>query len=121
MYVALSAKKLYDCIRKESKAEWGLLKTEDCKDDFTANATNNFFPRICCTKHLKLDKREAGLFKEEFLCTEMLCLRSKTYCGYDSNSNKYKFGSNGLNKRTLNCCGDGPMAMYRKIWMNSLT
>ena len=46
---------------------------------------------------------------------EMLCLCSKTYCCYDSNSNKYKFSSKGLSKRTLEDCGDGPMAKYRKV------
>ena len=90
LYLAMSEKDLYDCIREESKAEWGLLRTEDCKEDFTANARNNFFPRTCCTKHIKHDKREPGVFKEEICCTEMLCLCSKTYCCDDSNSNKYK-------------------------------
>ena len=64
--LALSEKALYDCIREESKAEWEYMITEDCKDDFTANATTNFFPRTCCKKHMKHDKREPGLFKEEF-------------------------------------------------------
>ena len=41
--LALSEKELYDCIREESKAEWGLLRTEVCKDDFTAKATTIFF------------------------------------------------------------------------------
>ena len=45
----------------------------------------------------------------------MLCLCSKTYCFYDYNSNKYKFGSKVLNKRTLEDCGDGPMAKCRKV------
>ena len=75
--LALSEKELYDCIREESKAEWSLLRTEDCKDNSTANATTNFFPRTCCMKHMKHDKRELGLFKEQFRCTEMLCLCSK--------------------------------------------
>ena len=30
-------------------------------------------------------------------------------------SNKYKFNSKGLNKRTLEDCGDGPMSKYRKV------
>ena len=64
LYLALSEKELYDCIRLESKAEWSLLRTEDCKDAFTGNATTNFFPRTCCTKHMKHDKREPGLFKQ---------------------------------------------------------
>ena len=115
LYLALSEKELYDCIREEYKAEWGLLKTEDCKDDFTANETTNFFPRTCCTKLLKHDKREPGLFKEEFRCTEILCLCRKTYCCYDSNSNKNKVSSKGLNKNTLEDCGDGHRAKYRKV------
>ena len=45
----------------------------------------------------------------------MLCLCSDTYCCYDSNSNKYKFSGNDLSKRTLEGCGAGPMAKYRKI------
>ena len=112
LYLALSEKELYDCIREEYQPLWGLLRTEDCKDDFTANATTNFVPRNCCTKHIKHDKREPGIFKEEFRCTEMLCLCSKTYCCYDSNSNKYKFSSKGLNKRKFEDCSDGPMAKY---------
>ena len=115
LYLALSEKELYDCIQEESEAEWTLLRTKDCKDDFTANATTNFFPRNCCRKHIKHDKPELGLFKEEFRWTEMLCLCSKTYCCYDSNSNKYKFSSKDLNKRTLEDCGDGLMAKYRKV------
>ena len=101
LYLALSEKELYDCIREESKTESELMRTEDCKDDFTANATTNFFPRTCCIKHMKHDKREPGLLKEEFRCTEMLCLCSKTYCCYDSISNKYKFSSKALNKKNV--------------------
>ena len=115
LYLALSERELYDCIREESKAEWSLLRTKDCEDDFTANATTNFFPRICCTKHIKHDKREPSLFTEVFRCTERLCLCRKTYCCYDSNSNKYKFSSKNSNKRTLEDCGDGPMAKLRKV------
>ena len=63
LHLALSEKELYDCIREESKTEWELKRTEDCKDDFTVNATTKFFLRTCCTKHMKYDKREPGLFK----------------------------------------------------------
>ena len=30
LYLALSEKELYDCMREESKAEWQLMRTEDC-------------------------------------------------------------------------------------------
>ena len=79
-----------------------------------------FFLELAAQKHMKPDKREPGLFKEEFRCTEMLCLCSKTYCCYDSNSNKNKFSSKGLNKRTLEDCGDGLMAKFRKVLDESI-
>ena len=74
-----------------------------------------FFLESAAQKKKKQDKREPGLFKEEFRCTEILCLCSETYCCYDSNSNKNKLSSKGLNKITLEDCGDGPMAKYRKV------
>ena len=115
LYLALSEKELKDCIREESKVEWSIIRTEDSEDDFTANATANFLPRTCCTEQKKHDKREPGLFREEFRCTAMSCLCSKSYCCYDANSNKYKFSSKGLNKRRLEDCGHGPMTKYRKV------
>ena len=45
----------------------------------------------------------------------MICLCSKTYCCYDAKSDKYKFSSKGLNKRTLEETGDGPMEKYRRV------
>ena len=43
--LARCEKELYDCIREESKVEWELLGTEDCKDDFTAKTTTKFLRR----------------------------------------------------------------------------
>ena len=78
---------------------------------------NSFFEKwgTYCSAHKNHDKTEPGLFKEEFTCSQMLCLCSKTYCCYDRKSNKYKFSSKGLNKRTLVDCGDGPITKYRKV------
>ena len=51
----------------------------------------------------------------------MLCLYSKTYCCFDTHTNKYKFSSKGLNKRTLEDCGEGgPMSNYRKVLEDSV-
>ena len=80
LYLALSEENLEDVTLPEKRAEWSQLRSED---NFTAIATNNFFPRTCCNVHKKHDKREPGLFKGEFRCTEMLLLCSKTYCCYD--------------------------------------
>ena len=41
LYMALSENHLYDCILEKSTNELELLRTQDCKDDFTANATTN--------------------------------------------------------------------------------
>ena len=115
LYLALAEDNLDDCILPEKKAQWTLIRRNDCRDDFIADADKKFFPRTCCAVHKKHDKREPGLFKEEFRCTEMLCLCSKTYCCYDSKSDKFKFSSKGLNKRTLEDTGDGPMSKYRQV------
>ena len=45
----------------------------------------------------------------------MLRRCSKTFCCYDSKSQKYKFSSKGLNKRAVEDSGDGPMAKYRQV------
>ena len=97
------------------RAEWQKFRSNDCVDNFTADAVANFLPRTCCVKHKQLDKKEPGLFKEEFRCTEMLCLCSKTYCCYDVISNKLKFSSKGLNKRVLEQSGDGPLEKHRRV------
>ena len=78
-------------------------------DSFTADAVAKFLPGTCGVKYKKKhDKREPGLHKEEFRCTEMLCLCNKTYCCYDVTSNKPKFTNQGLNKRVLQQSGNGP-------------
>ena len=114
LYLALLEKNLEDILLTEKRNEWEAIRSRDCTDGFTANATSNFFPGTCCGAHKKHDLREPGLFEEEFRCSEVLCLCSKTYCCYDRKSNKYKFSSKGPNKRTLEDCGDGPMPKYRK-------
>ena len=115
LYLALVEKEQEDCIRPEMRAEWQRLRSNDCADNFTADALGNFFPRRCCVKHKQHDKREPGLFKEEFRCKELLCLCSKTYCCYDVTSNKLNFSSKSLNKRVLEQSGDGPLEKYRRV------
>ena len=79
-YLALAEKEPEDCIRPEMRAEWQRLRSNDGADNFTEDSVANFFLRTCCVKNKQHDKRELGLFKEEFRYTEMLCLCSKTYC-----------------------------------------
>ena len=93
LYLALSEKNLEGIILPEKRNEWEAIRPRDCTDIFTANATGKFFPRIYYTAHKQHDKRETGLFKEEFGCSEMLCLCGKTYCCYDRKSYTYKFST----------------------------
>ena len=79
LFLTLAHENLYDCIRPAKKQEWEALRQQDCNDSFQADAIQNFFPRTCCSKHKKHNKREPGLFKEDFRCMEMICLCSKTY------------------------------------------
>ena len=106
LYLALSEEYLEDVILPEKRAEWDQSRSKHCTDDFTTNATDNFFLRTCFKVHKKHDKREPGLFKDEFRCAEVLCLCSKTYFCYDKQTNKHKCSSKGLNKGTLEECGD---------------
>ena len=115
LYFALAEKELKDCIRLEMTAKWQRLRSNDCVDNFTADAVANFFPLTCCVKHKQHDKREPDLFKEEFRCTEMLCLCSETYCCYDVTSKRLKFSSKGLNKRVLEQSGDRPLEKNRRV------
>ena len=91
MYLALAEKELEDCISPEMRAGWQRLRSNDCVDNFTADAVANFVPQNILCKTQTTQKREPGLFKEDFRCTEMLCLRSTTYCCYAVTSNKLKF------------------------------
>ena len=115
LFLALSEENLEDNFLPEKINEWEAIRSWDCTYSFTANATGNFFPRTCCTAHKKHNKGEPGPSEEEFRCSEMLCLCSKTYCCYDRNSNRYKFSSKGINEKTLEDCADGPMS-HVKVW-----
>ena len=68
LYLALSEKEMYDCIREESETEWELMRTEDCKDDFTANATSFLKPAaqnilIMINENLVFSKRSFAVRK----------------------------------------------------------
>ena len=93
LFFALAEKQLENCIRPDMRAQWQRLRSSDCDDNFTADDLANSFPRRCCVEPKQHDKREPGLFKEEFRCTEMLRLCSKTYCCNDVTFNNLNFSS----------------------------
>ena len=64
LYLALTEDNLDDCILPEKKAQWTLIRRNDCRDDFIADADKKKFPRTCCAVDKKHEKREPGLFKK---------------------------------------------------------
>ena len=97
------------------RAEWQRLRSKGCVDSFTADAVATFFPQTCFVRHKQHDRREPGFFNEEFRCTEMLCLYSKTYCCYAVTSHKLKLSSKRLRKRVLEQRGDDRLEKYRRV------
>ena len=95
------------------KLLWDLMREEDCNDTFEANGTSNFFPRSCCPDHNKFDQRTPGLFKEEFRCSEMTALCSKSYCCYNVLTNVYKLACKSINKDVL--IQQDPMDKFRRV------
>ena len=55
LYLALSEEILEDIILTEKENEREAIRSQDCTDTFTANATANFFSRTRCTAHKKHD------------------------------------------------------------------
>ena len=111
LYMSLGSSTLDGCIRQDMKVEWARIRSGDCIPDFKADASCNFFPRTCCPDHVQHDKRQPGLFKEEFRATEMIALCSKTYMCYNKETDVVKFSSKGLNKNFV----EEPLAKYRKV------
>ena len=111
LYMALAKDNIDDCVRPEMLDEWKELRLNDCRENFRANSLANFFPRTCCPVHIKHDKREPGLFKEEWRGDEMIALCSKTYCGINEATGDVKFSCKGINKQFL----EEPAAKYRKV------
>ena len=46
LYLALSEENLEDVILRQKRAEWDKLRSKDCTDNFTANATDIFSPEL---------------------------------------------------------------------------
>ena len=101
LYMALSEEKIGDIIRPEMRSVWYCMRQSDCTDNFAANSSSNFFPRKYCRKHAAFDKRTPGLFKEEFRCSEMIALCSKTYCCYDEETDTVKLSIKDSTRTTL--------------------
>ena len=79
-YMAISGSNLEDVIKPEMRTQYLQGMKGFCTDmDIEADAQHHWFPRTCCAKHAKYDKRTPGLFKLEYQGNEMIGLCSKTY------------------------------------------
>ena len=111
LYLALSEEDLEDILLPEKRNEWEAIRSRNCTDSFTANATDNFFTGTYYKAHKKHDNEKSRKYLKKNLGFPKY---SKTFRCYDRKSNKYKFSSKGLIKGTLEDCGNGPMSKYRK-------
>lgn len=80
MYMAISGSTLSEVIKPtiQDKFRHGLTGFCD-HTEVTADNTVHWFPRTCCEKRAKFDKRTPGLFKLEYEGDEMIGLCSKSY------------------------------------------
>jgi hypothetical protein len=107
-YIALSGESLDDIIKPNMKKEYFVGLKGLCKDDLV-ECDIQWFPRKCCQRHSRFDKRTPGLFKVEFEGDEMISLCSKTYV--ISSDERQKFSSKGVNKGQIK----DPLNIYRDV------
>ena len=74
-YMALSGPSLVSVVKPHMCDAYQRALTGSCRDDLDPE----WFPRTCCSKHAKYDKRTPGLFKVEYEGDVMIGLCSKTY------------------------------------------
>ena len=115
LYLAVAHDSLENCIKPDMREVWNKIRMNDCSNTFAADSSNSFFPRTFCSEHIKHDKWEPEFFKEEFCCTEMICLCSRTYSCFDGGIDKIKFTSKRVNERTLEESGAGHLEKYRRV------
>ncbi|XP_053395709.1 uncharacterized protein LOC128555915 [Mercenaria mercenaria] len=97
-YMAISSSSLEDVIKPDMFEKYKSGLQGFCTDT-DIDAKKHWFPRTCCAKHAKHDKRNPGLFKLEYEGKEMIGLYSKTYI--IRKQNEYKCSTKGVSKRAL--------------------
>ena len=85
-YFAFSGDCIDDIVKPEMRDEYLKIKHE-------------WLPRDGCPERSLIDKYTPGLFKVEFVGTEMICLNSKTYFCSNDESGAAKYSCKGVSKR----------------------
>ena len=65
---------------------WEMNQKNNPRDNFRAGERYDFLHRNYCQQHWKFDQSTPGFFIEEFECSKMVVLCSKTYCCFDEPS-----------------------------------
>lgn len=99
LYMAISNENFEDIIKPEMR---------NCFE----REKNDWFPRTSPPEAAAFDRRQPGLFKEEFVGTAIVALCSKTYCVENTlELKKIKFSCKGLNKNNFS----HPLPLYKRV------
>ena len=74
LYLPLSEKELCDYIREESKAEWDVMRADDCKDDFSANAKNQLVSLEPSPENIRNMINESLIFSKRSFTVRKYCV-----------------------------------------------
>ena len=96
IYLGLSGMELRDVIAPEHLAEYDRQTKGNCRPGELARG-EIAFPRVCCAEHAAYDKRQPGLFNNEYKGRNYIGLNSKTYV-CQSPTDDTKFSCKGLQK-----------------------
>ena len=105
-YLATATKTLVDSVKPELRDEFKNRITGFCNDNSFIADSVTWFPRECCDKHIKHDKRTPGLFKLEASGEEIIALSSKTYVLKSGDT--FKLSCKGINKKSVT----NPLPMF---------
>ena len=119
LYLALSEEKLEDVILPEKKLKGTSYVLIIALISLLRMLPGIFSPEVAIRPTRNMIK-ESRVSSKKSLDVQKCCVSSKTNCFYDKQTNKYKFSSKGLKKRTLEDCGDGPMSKYCKVLEESV-
>jgi len=114
-YFGISTLTLEDAVKPELKGEFIHKLRESCYDNNFIADHETWFPRECCQKHIKYDKRTPGLFKLEAQGEEMYALCSKTYLLKAGND--FKVTCKGINKSAV----IDPLTIFREALIEKKT
>ena len=79
MYMALGTEDFQAAVLPEKLEQYKKYVVGSCDQDEIEGDEDHWFPRSCCEKHARFDRRTPGLFKLEAEGDDMVCLASKTY------------------------------------------